>query len=155
MTGTPNTSGETGELYPGTVATEPVSPAIIEAVIPFLTGAYANPASMHQPSRTATRALDTARTSFVAASGARPDDVIFASGDTESNNLAIKDVTMARTRKLGLRSVYGLAEADDEQPVNCRSRTITSVIEHPIVTQSATWLYEWFGFGVMRIPVDA
>lgn len=155
MADTPNASGEPGELYLDAAATEPVSPAVIEAMTPFLTEAYANPASVHQPGKTAARALDAARASFAAALGARPDDVIFTSGGTESDNLAIKGIAMARMRKLGLRPVYGFAEADGEQPANCRPRIIISSIEHPAVAQSADWLHEWFGFEVVRIPVDA
>ena len=98
---------------------------------------------------------DGARASFAAALGARPDDVIFTSGGTESDNLAIKGIAMARMRKLGLRPVCGFAEADGKQPANCRPRIIISAIEHPAVAQSAAWLHEWFGFEVVRIPVDA
>lgn len=120
MADTPNASGEPGELYLDAAATESVSPAVIEAMTPFLTEAYANPASVHQPGKTAARALDAARASFAAALGARPDDVIFTSGGTESDNLAIKGIAMARMRKLGLRPVCGFAEADGKQPANCR-----------------------------------
>ena len=137
MADTPNASGEPGELYLDAAATESVSPAVIEAMTPFLTEAYANPASVHQPGKTAARALDAARASFAAALGARPDDVIFTSGGTESDNLAIKGIAMARMRKLGLRPVCGFAEADGKQPANCRPRIIISAIEHPAVAQWA------------------
>ena len=100
MADTPNTSSEAGELYLDAAATEPVSLAVLEAMTPFLTDAYANPASVHQPGKTAARALDAARASFAAALGARPDDVIFTSGGTESDNLAIKGIAMARMRQL-------------------------------------------------------
>jgi len=155
MADTPNTSSEAGELYLDAAATEPVSPAVIEAMTPFLTEAYANPASVHQPGKTAARALDAARASFAAALGARPDDVIFTSSGTESDNLAIKGIAMARMRKLGLRPVYGLDETDGKQLASSRPRIIISAIEHPAVAQSAAWLHEWFGFEVVRIPVDA
>ena len=52
MADTPNASGEPGELYLDAAATESVSPAVIEAMTPFLTEAYANPASVHQPGKT-------------------------------------------------------------------------------------------------------
>ena len=172
MADTPNTSSEAGELYLDAAATEPVSPAVLEAMTPFLTDAYANPASVHQPGKTAARALDAARASFAAALGARPDDVIFTSGGTESDNLAIKGIAMARMRQLGLQPFYGLAEADGEQfgtdladpsassqtgeqTANHRPRIIISAIEHPAVAQSSAWLHEWFGFDVVHIPVDA
>ena len=165
MTDTPNASGEPDELYLDAAATEPVTRNVIEAMMPFMTDAYANPASMHQPGKTAARALDAARASFAAGLGARPDDVIFTSGGTESDNLAIKGIAMARMRALGLQPVYGLAGIDDEpsgvnpaqageHPAIRRPRIIISSIEHPAVAQSAQWLHEWFGFEVVHIPVD-
>ena len=87
MADTPNASGEPDELYLDAAATEPVTRNVIEAMMPFMTDAYANPASVHQPGKTAARALDAARASFAAGLGARPDDVIFTSGGTESDNL--------------------------------------------------------------------
>ena len=65
MADTPNTSSEAGELYLDAAATEPVSPAVIEAMTPFLTEAYANPASVHQPGKTAARALDAAHPQYL------------------------------------------------------------------------------------------
>ena len=84
---------------------------------------------------------------------------------TESDNLAIKGIAMARMRALGLQPVYGLAGIDDEpsgvnpaqageHPAIRRPRIIISSIEHPAVAQSAQWLHEWFGFEVVHIPVD-
>ena len=165
MADTPNASGEPDELYLDAAATEPVTRNVIEAMMPFMTDAYANPASVHQPGKTAARALDAARASFAAGLGARPDDVIFTSGGTESDNLAIKGIAMARMRALGLQPVYGLAGIDDEpsgvnpaqageHPVIRCPRIIISSIEHPAVAQSAQWLHEWFGFEVVHIPVD-
>ena len=165
MADTPNASGEPDELYLDAAATEPVTRNVIEAMMPFMTDAYANPASVHQPGKTAARALDAARASFAAGLGARPDDVIFTSGGTESDNLAIKGIAMARMRALGLQPVYGLAGIDDEpsgvnpaqageHPAIRRPRIIISSIEHPAVAQSAQWLHEWFGFEVVHIPVD-
>ena len=91
--------------------------------------------------------------------------MIFTSGGTESDNLAIKGIAMARMRALGLQPVYGLAGIDDEpsgvdpaqageHPAIRRPRIIISSIEHPAVAQSAQWLHEWFGFEVVHIPVD-
>ena len=128
---------ESGELYLDAAATEPVGPDVIAAMTPFFTDAYANPASVHQPGKTAARALDAARASFAAGLGAKPDDVIFTSGGTESDNLAVKGIAMARMGRLG------------EHP-----RIVISSIEHPAVSASADWLARWFGFEVVRIPVD-
>ena len=132
-----------GELYLDAASTEPVRRSVIEAMMPFLTDAYANPLSVHQPGKTAARALDAARASLAADLGARPDDVIFTSGGTESDNLAIKGIAMARMR--ALHEKYG---------ESVRPRVIISAIEHPAVAQSAQWLEQWFGVEVVRIPMD-
>ena len=138
-------AGETqGELYLDAASTEPVRGSVIEAMMPFLTEAYANPLSVHQPGKTAARALDAARASLAADLGAKPDDVIFTSGGTESDNLAVKGIAMARMK--ALRDAYGS---------DVRPRIIISAIEHPAVAQSAQWLEQWFGVEVVRIPVDA
>ena len=161
MTDEPDTGGQ--ELYLDAAATEPVSRDVIDAMIPFLTDAYANPASVHQPGRTAARALDAARASFAADLGAKPDDVIFTSGGTESDNLAVKGIAMARMRRMGLGG-YGTGDtgavsavsgdAAGTAPAARRPRIVISSIEHPAVTASADWLAHWFGFEVVRIPVD-
>ncbi|PST47322.1 cysteine desulfurase [Bifidobacterium callitrichos] len=144
-------------LYLDAAATEPVSRDVIDAMTPFMTDAYANPASVHQPGRTAARALDAARASFAADLGAKPDDVIFTSGGTESDNLAVKGIAMARMRQLGLGNVgvddFGDAPGATQTDFR-RPRIIISSIEHPAVSGSADWLARWFGFDVVRIPVD-
>ena len=148
------------ELYLDAAATEPVSRDVIDAMTPFLTDAYANPASVHQPGRTAARALDAARASFAADLGAKPDDVIFTSGGTESDNLAVKGIAMARMRRMGLggfaTGAVSAASGDTAGtvPAARRPRIVISSIEHPAVAASADWLARWFGFEVVRIPVD-
>lgn len=130
-------------LYLDAASTEPVSSDVISAMMPFLTEAYANPMSVHSAGKTAARALEAARGSIAADLGARPDDVIFTSGGTEADNLAIKGIAMARMRLL--RETYG----DQVRP-----RVIVSSIEHPAVLESARWLERWFGCEVVEIPVD-
>ena len=130
-------------LYLDAASTEPVSADVISAMMPFLTEAYANPMSVHSAGKTAARALEAARASMAADLGARPDDVIFTSGGTESDNLAIKGIAMARMR--ALHEKYG---------ESVRPRVIISAIEHPAVAQSAQWLEQWFGVEVVCIPVD-
>ncbi|WEV72893.1 cysteine desulfurase family protein [Bifidobacterium sp. ESL0790] len=152
-----NDNDDQSELYLDASATEPVSEDVIEAMRPFLTDAYANPASVHQPGKTAARALDAARTAFAAGLGAKPDDVIFTSGGTESDNLAIKGIAMARMRAMGLKPVVDGEKDGDEDGVKetKRPRVIISSVEHPAVSASADWLGTWLGFEIVRIPVDA
>ena len=87
-------------LYLDAASTEPVGGNVISVMMPFLTEAYANPMSVHSAGKTAARALEAARGSIAADLGARPDDVIFTSGGTEADNLAIKGIAMARIRLL-------------------------------------------------------
>ncbi|HAK72049.1 MAG TPA: cysteine desulfurase, partial [Bifidobacterium sp.] len=131
-------------MYLDAASTEPVSEDVIRAMMPFLTEAYANPMSVHSAGKTAAKALEAARASLAADLGARPDDVIFTSGGTESDNLAVKGIAMARIRRM--RDAYG---------ESVTPRIIVSSIEHPAVLESARWLERWFGCEVVEIPVDA
>ncbi|MDF7664111.1 cysteine desulfurase family protein [Bifidobacterium sp. ESL0763] len=139
------------ELYLDASATEPVGEDVIGAMRPFLTEAYANPASAHQPGKTALRALEAARSAFAAGLGGKAEDVVFTSGGTESDNLAIKGISMARMRAMGL----GPGRKAGEGGVAGPPRIVISSVEHPAVSASADWLAAWLGFEVVRIPVDA
>lgn len=164
--------GETmsDEIYLDASATEPVSSGVIEAMTPFLADAFGNPASVHQPGRTAARALAAAREAFAAGLGGKSGDVVFTSGGTESDNLAIKGIAMARMKRMGLCPAFhagdetdgyqsgdggshGVGE-DGQDAESRRPRIVISAVEHPAVSQAADWLGRWFGFEVVRVPVD-
>jgi cysteine desulfurase len=76
-------------------ATTPLDERVLEAMLPYLRGPYANPSSQHRLGRAARDAIETARGQVAALVGAAPDDVIFTSGGTESNNLAVKGAALA------------------------------------------------------------
>src|SRR5205809_4779810 len=76
-------------LYLDNNATTPLLPAVWEAMRPYLTDVYGNPASAHQAGRRARFALEDARETVAALLDAHPDEVIFTSGATEANNLAL------------------------------------------------------------------
>lgn len=139
-------AGSQRELYLDAAASDAVSTDVINAMIPFLTDGYGNPSSVHASGKTAARALDAARASFAADLGARPNDVIFTSGGTEADNLAIKGIALAQIRRE--------RNTTTTSPVPPR-RILISAVEHPAVAQSAQWLHDFFGFDVVRIPVDA
>ena len=132
-------AGSQRELYLDAAASDAVSADVINAMIPFLTDGYGNPSSVHASGKTAARALDAARASFAADLGARPNDVIFTSGGTEADNLAIKGIALAQIRRE--------RNTTTTSPVPPK-RILISAVEHPAVAQSAQWLHDFFGFDV-------
>lgn len=118
-------------IYLDNNATTPVLPEVLDAMLPYWSGKFGNASSMHQEGRLARRAVETARETLAALLDASPEQVIFTSGGTEANNLAI----------LGLAG---------QSP----GRAITSSIEHPSVLGCFDQL-ERRGFHVERAPVDS
>jgi cysteine desulfurase len=117
-------------IYLDNNATTPVLPAVWEAMRPFWTDVYGNPASAHQAGRHARRALEDARERVADLLGARPDEVLFTSGATEANNLAL----------LGLAG---------DPP----GHLVVSPVEHPSVLEPVRHLAE-HGFTIDWLPVD-
>lgn len=126
-----------GRLYLDAAAGDRVRRDVVEAMLPFLTEVWGNPSSVHTDGRTAKRALEAARASVAANLGATTDDVVFTSGGTESDNLAVKGIA--------------LAGRDAGRP----ARVLVSAVEHPAVMQSALWLRDVLGFEVETVSVDA
>ena len=124
-------------LYLDNAATTPVRREVLEAMSPFLTSAYGNPSSHHTVGEQAAAALDDARRRVARVLGVRPGDIVFTSGGTEANNLAIKGIALAALQNSGARHV------------------ITSPIEHESVLASVGYLRRLHGFEVTVLPVDA
>ena len=100
-------------------ATTPCDPRVVEGMLPYFTTRFANPSSVtHFPGRQAADALETAREQVAGLLGASPKDVLFTSGATESNNLAL----------------YGVARAAREKG-DPRRRIITLPTEHKAVLE--------------------
>ncbi|MFD1860954.1 cysteine desulfurase [Aeromicrobium camelliae] len=118
--------------YLDEAATAPVRREVLEAMWPYLTQQFANPASQHEPGKLAARALEDARARVAARLGARPSEIVFTSGGTEADNAAIKGVALAAPRG---------------------RHVLVSAVEHPAVLESAGWLKRW-GFELEEIPVD-
>ncbi len=76
-------------------ATTPVDPRVGQAMEPFLLGFYGNPSSAHRLGREARAAVDHARSQVATCLGCRPEEVLFTSGGSESNNTAIRGVVAA------------------------------------------------------------
>jgi cysteine desulfurase len=120
-------------IYMDYGATTPVDPRVVDAMIPWLREHFGNPSSGHPYGLRARAAVARARGQVAALLGCDESEVVFTSGGTEANNLAIR----------------GVAEARPE-----RRRLVTTVIEHPATERPCAWL-ERAGATVSRIRVDA
>ncbi|MEV5042283.1 cysteine desulfurase family protein [Microbacterium sp. LMI1x-1-1.1] len=125
-------------LYLDHAATGPVRPEVREAMLPFLGERYGNPSSHHTVGEDAAAVLADARRRVATVLGMRPGDVIFTSGATEANNLAIKGVVLAGLLRHG-RSGH----------------VVTSAVEHESILASVDYLERVHGTAVTRLPVDA
>ncbi len=79
-----------GILYLDNAATTPVRPEVLKAMLPYLTGEFGNPSSHHTVGERAASALADARARVARVLGMRQSDIVFTSGGTEANNLAVK-----------------------------------------------------------------
>jgi cysteine desulfurase len=116
-------------------ATTPLDPAVREAMLPFLGEIFGNPSSVHHVGRQARALLDDARDRVATVWRAKPSEVVFTSGGTESNNLA----------------VFGAARLLRDKG----RHLITSAIEHEAVLDCCQYLARKEGFDVTYLPVDA
>ncbi|PWV81502.1 cysteine desulfurase [Nocardia neocaledoniensis] len=130
-------NGAPTTVYLDHAATTPMVPAAVEAMTAAL-GTVGNASSLHGSGRAARRALEEARESIAADLGARPSEVIFTSGGTESDNLAVKGI------------YWGRRAADPR-----RTRIVTSAVEHHAVLDAVEWLEKHEGARVSWLPVDA
>jgi len=87
------------EVYLDHYAATPVLPEVVEAMEPFLGESFGNPSSLHGWGDTARQALEEARDKVSGLIGAEPQEIIFTSGGTEANNLAIKGIAWAARRR--------------------------------------------------------
>jgi len=108
------------ELYLDWNATTPPHPLVLEAMHAARSFAWANPASVHAAGRRARAALDDARAELAALLERDPRDVVFTSGGTEANNLALAGATTLITSRLEHPSVTRVAEASAERGLDVR-----------------------------------
>lgn len=114
-------------------ATTPLLPEVVDAMLPYLREHFGNPSSGHVYGVRAREAVARARAEVAALLGCDADEVLFTSGGTEANNLAIRGTTEALTKK---------------------RHVVTTVIEHPATARPCAWL-EAHGWRVTRLGVDA
>ncbi len=110
-------------------ATTPIDPRVVEAMLPYLSGPAGNPSSVHRFGRAAHAAVDEARAEVAALVGALPEQVIFTSGGTEANNLAIRGVA-ADTAAFGI-AVGSVEHASVLAPAARLARRGGSVVQIP------------------------
>jgi cysteine desulfurase len=121
-------------IYLDYAATTPVDPGVIEAMLPYFRDTFGNPSSIHSFGQQARSAVENAREKVASFLGAKPAEIIFTSGGTESNNFAIKGVAWANRKK--------------------GNHIVTSAIEHHAVMEPCHFL-EREGFEVTFLPVDS
>ena len=126
----------TRSVYLDHAATTPMHAQAIEAMAAAMAQA-GNPSSLHTAGRAARRRLEESRESIAAHLGARPSEVVFTAGGTESDNLAVKGIYWARR---------------DADPG--RRRIVTTAVEHHAVLDAVEWLAEHEGAQVTFLPCD-
>lgn len=118
--------------YLDNAATTPVRPEVLEALLPWLTTAYGNASAGHSMARMARRAVDDARETLAAVLGAEPGEIVFTSGGTEADNLAVTGAALAARERGVVRPLIGC-----------------SAVEHPAVLEPVR------AAGGETLPVDA
>jgi cysteine desulfurase len=120
-------------IYLDHAATTPMRPGVWEAMAPFATETFGNPSGVHGVSRAAKNALEEAREQVADLIGARPMEIVFTAGGTESDNLALKGSVLSDSAGTGL---------------------VTSAIEHDAVLETA-YFVERLGMPVTIVGVDS
>ncbi|MBU3942566.1 aminotransferase class V-fold PLP-dependent enzyme, partial [Patescibacteria group bacterium] len=121
------------EIYFDYAATTPIDPRVTKAMLPYFSEKFGNTMSLHSFGQETKQALEESREVVAGLMKAEPNEIIFTSSATESNNLALKGIAFANKNK--------------------GQHIIISSIEHPCIMESAKWL-EKQGFEITRLKVD-
>jgi len=119
-------------IYFDNAASTAVHPEVVKEMMPYFDVQYGNPSSIHQFGRKAKNAIQKARKQVAALVGAEPDEIIFTSGGTESNNTVLMGIPSFRPEQ---------------------NHVITSSIEHEAILQPCKQ-YEKIGYKITYLPVD-
>ncbi|PQV65274.1 cysteine desulfurase IscS [Abditibacterium utsteinense] len=130
-------------IYLDAHATTPCDPRVVEAMLPYFFERFGNSSSPHAAGERTHQAVEDAREAVASLLGARADEVIWTSGATESNNLAIRGVAQSAMR--GALFQKGLGE---------RRKIAISAIEHKSVSEVVSSLRS-DGFEIVVLPVDS
>jgi cysteine desulfurase len=120
-------------IYLDYAATTPVDPQVLKAMQPYFFEEFGNPSSIHSFGQEAKKAIEEAREKVASFLGAKPEEIIFTSGGTESNNFAVEGVAYAQEKK--------------------GNHIVTTAIEHHAITEPCKFL-EKHGFKVTYVGVD-
>ncbi|MDO9349179.1 MAG: aminotransferase class V-fold PLP-dependent enzyme, partial [Anaerolineales bacterium] len=123
-------------IYLDYAATTPIDPRVLNAMLPYFTENFGNPSSVHRYGQQAEAAVDSARESVACVLNCRPDEVIFTSCGSESDNLALRGAALAMREKTGA------------------NRILTSKAEHHAVSKTAEQLEKLYGFQVEWLELD-
>ncbi|MEX2161664.1 MAG: cysteine desulfurase family protein [Anaerolineales bacterium] len=123
-------------IYLDYAATTPLDPRVLEAMQPYFSEDYGNPSSVHYFGQRAEAALEDVRQKLAELLKAQPGEIIFTSGGTESDNLALRGAALAAREQRGA------------------TRLLISSVEHDAVAKTAEQLAEHFGFSLELLPVD-
>jgi cysteine desulfurase len=124
-------------IYLDYAATTPVDERVLQSMLPFFSNLFGNPSSVHSFGQQAEAALEDARRSVAQSLHARPEEIIFTSCGTESDNLALRGAALSMRKKSGA------------------SRILISPVEHHAVSHTVHQLCEQEGFTFEYLPVDS
>ncbi len=125
------------KVYLDYAATTPVDQRVLESMLPYFSQIFGNPSSVHFYGQQAEAALERSRERVAACFSASPDEIVFTSGGTESDNLAIRGTAFARREQLGC------------------NRILSTAVEHHAVLHTVEQLAVLHGFKIEFLPVDA
>jgi len=123
-------------IYLDYAATTPVDPRVLEAMLPYFSGTFGNPSSVHRYGQQAEAAVDSARQTVAAALGCSASEIVFTSCGSEADNLALRGAALARRERSGADWI------------------LTSRAEHHAVSKTAEQLEKYYGFRVEWLELD-
>ncbi|MBM3125964.1 MAG: cysteine desulfurase [Chloroflexi bacterium] len=123
-------------IYLDFAATTPVDARVLNAMLPYFNADYGNPSSIHRHGQKAEAAVDKAREKVAAILHCQPEEILFTSGGTESDNLALRGFAFSKTSSNGVR------------------RILTAKTEHHAISRTAEYLEREHGIPIVWLEVD-
>lgn len=124
------------QIYLDYAATTPLDPRVLAAMSPYFSEIFGNPSSVHRYGQQAEAAVDSARETVASLLNCRPDELIFTSGGSESDNLALRGAALAARKEKGAKSI------------------LISRAEHHAVSKTAQQLADVYGFELEWLETD-